>query len=253
MTKQVFTKPSMPEAELNTTSTPAMTTGMGMNQPVQVVSQAKIEEVQAIEDAEVSPTIMESSDVDAEAALRELALEEAAKETKQQVTSAAHVNEMPSSEIDDILSASIIACPLQMPNFLDVRSKDPNYRLRWVNCKAQGGARYDAACAMGFRKAIPQEVVGLNSNIMIAGDGIKYFDVILMAIETKKLLGHYKWNFLRSASRVQKSGQEAMQRARQDVQSGLRQEGVPQEAFQNPGERPKLDFYIPGDKEILSR
>jgi hypothetical protein len=263
MTKTVYNGPNMEGAKLHTTDTPAMTTGMGRDQPVQVVSQAKIEEIQAIEDAETQPTITESSDLDEatvlrdlkleKAALRELALEEVATETNQQVTSATHVNEMSSNDVDDILSASVIACPLQMPNFLDVRSRDPNYRLRWVNFKAQSGARYDAACAMGFRKAVAKEVVGLNSSIMIAGDGIKYYDVILMAIETKKLLGHYKWNFMRSVARVKHVGQEALQRAKQDVQSGLRQEGVSQEAFQNPGERPKLDFYIPGDKEILSR
>lgn len=254
-TVKSFVKPTMPDAPLNTT--PAMTTQMGMNMPVQTVSQAPIGTYEAIEAAEKAANgevtlapITEAEDFDTSEALRELAMQEAKEQTKGSVASAPTVAQMSPQALDDFLADSIIAVPLQMPNFLDLRAKDPNYRLRWVNCKAQGGVRFDQAQAMGFRVARKEEVMGLNSNIMIAPDGIKYHDVILMIIETKKILGHYKYNFLRSASRVQRSGQEAMQRAKQDVQAGLRHEGISQSAFQTPGEAPKLDFYIPGDKEL---
>jgi hypothetical protein len=261
MSKEEYVKPTMAKEQLKVADTPAMTSASQMNTEVRTVSQATVEESERIEAAEHS-SASEVGDFDPHEAIREdtareaalkYAAEQTAKTVFTQKKEKVSVNAISSHEIDDILSASIIARPLQMPNFLDLRAKDPNYRLRWVNCKAQGGVKYDAALGMGFRVAKKEEVIGLNSTIMLAADGIKYHDVILMIIETAKLLGHYKYNFMRSISRVQKSGQEALNMARIETQKGLNAEHVPTSAYMTEDGGHKLEYYIPAEKEILSR
>jgi len=159
------------------------------------------------------------------------------------------IRDLSARDLDDFMAESIIARPLQLPTFLDVRSKDPNYRLRWINFKAMGGARFDWACAAGFTKAEIKDVVGLNSNILVHPDGIKYHDVILMKIETATLFGAYKHNALRSHQMTTRFGAHKI--AKQEGDAELRN-GISSEGFNpnDPRVSGKIGIYIPDDKTI---
>lgn len=185
---------------------------------------------------------------------QELNLEQVRQETGGQITSqSVPINQLGAADVDDILSDSIIAKPLALPNFLDVKAKDPKFRLRWVQFKAQGGARYEQLLAAGFRNALPQEIVGLNSTLLVHPDGIKYHDTILMIIEADKLLGQYKWNFMRSLNMTSRSGalQKAAEQASNQFTADSRSGEFAQ--FNRQPDAPMMDsrghskvaFYIP--------
>lgn len=162
-----------------------------------------------------------------------------------------HVNDVSPAQVDDILAASIIARPLTMPDFLDQRAKDPKYRLRWVNYKANGGARYDQMRAAGFRNAIPEEVIGLNSSLTQENGSIRYNDTILMIIPAEILLGAYKHNYLRSQRMVSPQGamNSAKLVAEKEMSKGLNELHISPEYMEDARMGKKVNFYTPQDKQ----
>lgn len=150
--------------------------------------------------------------------------------------------------VDDFMSDSIVARPLRLPNYLDVRCKDPNWIPRWVNFKTQNGARYSMFKSAGFRNAKQEEMVGLSEEITIGGDGmIKDHDVVLMVAPKAIVFGAYKQNALNSMRMISRTG--AMGRAKEESDRIIRQ-GISNEGF-DPGQYgKKLTSYIPDGDEI---
>jgi hypothetical protein len=128
------------------------------------------------------------------------------------------VSKLDPAMLTNFMHDAIVARPIRLPSMLDVKCKDSNWWPRWVNFKAHSGAMYNDAVAMGFRKAVKDEIVGLTTDLMIQPDGIKYNDVILMVIPTTKLFGAYKYNALRSLQMVGRKGAHRMA-AREGEQS----------------------------------
>ena len=169
------------------------------------------------------------------------------------------VSQIPPQDLDDFMAESIVARPLRLPTMLDVRSKDPNYRLRWV-FKGKDGMRYNDMLAAGFVKATPEDVVGLNSDVMVKAEGITYNDVILMKIPTAILFGWYKHNALRSMRTVSRKGAHAVAKQQSDVmiRQGINSEysnssdtvSAAQKGWTQDDVSRSVVPYIPGEKDF---
>lgn len=149
--------------------------------------------------------------------------------------------------IDDFMSDSIVARSLRLPNYLDVRCKDPNWIPRWVNFKTQNGSRYYEFKASGFRDAKVEEIVGLSEELQVGSDGkIKNHDVILMIAPKSIVYGAYKQNALSSMRNL---GRNALKSAKAESDKVIRQ-GISAEGFNYGEYGKKLISYIPADNEI---
>lgn len=112
-------------------------------------------------------------------------------------------------DLDNFMASSVIARPVRLPSKLNARSKDPNWRLRWVEFKAEDGRRYSDCLEMGFVNASKDDVVGLQ--VKINSDGtIKADDLILMKIQTEVINGYLKHNALKAMKMVSKTGVKQM-------------------------------------------
>ena len=160
-----------------------------------------------------------------------------------------HINTMRTSDLENFMRESVIARPVRLPNNLTVRSKDPQYRLRWVEFKSEDGRRYNDCCNMGFRNAKPEEVVGLNTTLKVQPDGIKYNDVILMIIPCETLDGYYKYNALRALKMVSQKGSAKIAAAEGNAQlrQGMADAGINpnSRAFKDAAGHPKIEIYDP--------
>jgi len=154
-------------------------------------------------------------------------------------------------DFSDFMNSSIVAIPRTLPTMLDVRCKDPNYRPRWVNCKADHGRCVDDAKARGFRIAKVEEIVGLaEDSLMIKPEGIKYHDVILMVVPTKLLYGWYKFNALDSMNKV--NPKRLHQAAKEEGERTLRQ-GISNEGRNYKDVADLIGIYVPGEGEMSKK
>lgn len=95
------------------------------------------------------------------------------------------------AELDD----SITARSLSMPDFINVKSKNPNLSFRWINHKAGDGLRYSQAVAQGWANATPTDcaIAGQSIPTVYLKDGkIINGDLILMKIDRAAYLGALK-------------------------------------------------------------
>jgi len=150
--------------------------------------------------------------------------------------------------LEDFMRASVVARPVRLPNNLDVRSKDPNYRLRWVEFKSEDGRRFNDCLNMGFRIAKKEEVVGLNSTLKQDADGIKYNDVVLMIIPCETIDGYYKYNALKALKMVSKSGvaKLAQNVADMELRSGINSAGKYANRMKN-----EISTFVPGERDRI--
>jgi len=161
------------------------------------------------------------------------------------------VSDLSATDFDDFMSASIVAIPKRLPTMLDVRAKDPNFRLRWINFKADGGRRVDECKAEGFTLARKEEVIGLESDsIMVQTDGIKYHDVLLMKVSTQWLFGRLKQNALESMRMVspKRLHKAAVDGANKVVRQGINDSGRSYAELKDT-----ISFYTPGEGEVPNR
>jgi len=107
----------------------------------------------------------------------------------------------------------IEAKPLRAPNFINLKSKNPNLSLFWGNRavgEKESGLRYDQLIAMGFVPAKPEDVTsmeGFPCPPSLARDGrIMYGDLILLKIPRADYVGALKWNEQNARLRVKKPG-----------------------------------------------
>jgi hypothetical protein len=112
--------------------------------------------------------------------------------------------------------AEIIAKPLALPDFINLKPKNRSLVLYWGN-RAVGDKeskmRYSQLLAMGFRCAKPEDVYlpfdgqELPCPESLAVDNrIIWGDVIAMLIEKTKYVGQTKWNAETARKRVQRPG-----------------------------------------------
>ena len=136
------------------------------------------------------------------------------------------LNKINARDLDDFMAASVIARPVRLPSKLNARSKDPNWRLRWVEFKAEDGRRYSDCLEMGFVNASKDDVVGLQ--VKVNSDGtIKADDLILMKIQTEVINGYLKHNALKAMKMVSKTGVKQMAQAegQKILQQGAEEHG----------------------------
>jgi hypothetical protein len=136
------------------------------------------------------------------------------------------------------------AKPLTAPAFDQIKRKNPNIEIRWVNRSVSGSAtphlRYEQMLAMGWVPATPVDVEAPPGCLK---DGhIQIYDVILMKIDRVKYLGAMRYNNERVNKAVRRPGQTA--HASEMLNKAFAEEGVLGKA------RGKVSVFVPGDKEI---
>lgn len=153
-------------------------------------------------------------------------------------------------ESDILRSDMIVALDMKLPNFLDVRPKDPIYVLYWGNRKYDGedGNRLEKLLSIGFMKATVDDIDSpLSDRMQIDGAAIVSGDLILLKINKAILWGIYKANLLK-ANKIhtkQNVHKEALAAGQKELRSQLRQAGVAPSLYEG-----KLGMYIPDAKEL---
>lgn len=151
---------------------------------------------------------------------------------------------------EDFMNASIVAIPKRLPSMLDLRPKDPNWCLRWVEFRADGGRNFEERRALGFQIAKLEDVANLETdNIMVKPDGIRYHDVVLMKIPTRTLWGWYKHNAITSLRSVQprKMHTDAAQQGNKLINDGIAGEDRGGRTIQEA--KDLISVYVPTPKD----
>jgi hypothetical protein len=136
---------------------------------------------------------------------------------------------------------------------LDIKLKDPAFRPRWVNFKNNEGGNYQMFKAIGFENAavedVDQDKTPLGENILKDDHTIKFYDVILMKVNTLRLMQAYKANVVKSLNMVGRWSDAAIKEAKRtfnnevspDIIAAMKQQGL------------SVDFYIPDKNEFRVR
>jgi len=143
----------------------------------------------------------------------------------------------------------IEARPLQLPDFVNVKPRNPGISLRWVNraVGVQGSTqRLDEMIYAGFVPVSPAEVVmpdgkPLMANLIKDGKIIRG-DLILMKIDRKQYEGALKYNWERSIARLAPDRQ--LQTGRKELAKAVTQAGVPRDVGRTLAS--KLQAFRPG-------
>jgi hypothetical protein len=145
----------------------------------------------------------------------------------------------------------IIAKPLSLPDFINLKPKNRSLVLYWGN-RAVGDKeskmRYSQLIAMGFVPAKPEDVFlpfegqELPCPESLAVDGrILWGDVIAMLIPKVKYVGQTKWNAETAAKRVRRPGMITMK----DDAGNIKEAQI---SFNNP----KVRAYVPSSEEAAA-
>lgn len=150
----------------------------------------------------------------------------------------------------------IEARPLQMPDFVNIKPKNPLLALRWVNRAAGEGQRLDQMTFAGFRPVRPDECVIPDANkpgVMVAippsmqkNGQIIYGDLLCMAIDKKIYDGALKYNWSRAIQRMKPGANK------ETAQSALKQtlNEVSDQARKVPELTRKLQVYQPSESDV---
>lgn len=146
----------------------------------------------------------------------------------------------------------IEARPLQLPDFVNIKSKNPNVSFRWVNraVGVQGSTqRLDEMVYAGFIPVKPEEALMPNgqpvlANLIKNGQIIRG-DLILMKIDRRQYEGALKYNWERSIARMHPDRQ--LQTGRKQLASEISKAGVPRELGRTLAS--KLSAFRPGTSD----
>lgn len=137
----------------------------------------------------------------------------------------------------------IVARPLVLPDYTDLRPRNPLLKFRWVNRVAGEGQRLYQMEAMGFVKVTSKDVVGPDGKpipeYLIKNGQIVYGDLVLMKISREAYLGALKYNEQRAVDRISKAA--FLKRAKKMVSEELSRVGSPA--------TPKITTFVPGQAE----
>jgi len=143
---------------------------------------------------------------------------------------------------------SVTARPLQMPDFVDIKPKNPLVSIRWCNRIAGDGQRLDQVTFAGFIPVKPEEVMYPNGKpippSMIKNGQVHMGDLILMKIDKASYDGALKYNWERAVNRMHPSASQ--KQGRQDLNAVLKEAGV----RPTPDLLRKLSTFQPTDAEI---
>jgi len=143
---------------------------------------------------------------------------------------------------------SVTARPLQMPDFVDIKPKNPQIALRWCNRVAGEGQRLDQVTYAGFVPVKPDEVSYPNGkpipSSLIKNGQIHLGDLILMKIDKSMYDGALKYNWERAVDRMSPKSNQRQGKA--DLANALKESGV----RQTPDLLKKLSTFQPTDAEI---
>lgn len=138
-------------------------------------------------------------------------------------------------------------------SMLEVKLKDPAYRPRWVNFKNNEGGNYQMFKAIGFENAtaddVDQVATPLGENLIREDHTIKFYDVILMKVNTIRLMQAYKANVVKSLNMVGRWSDAALKEAKRTFNNDVSQDLV--RAMKQQGL--SVDFYIPSKDEFKIR
>lgn len=141
---------------------------------------------------------------------------------------------------------NVIGKPLQMPDFVDIKPKNPLLAIRWCNRVAGDGQRMDQVTYAGFRPAKPEEVVMKNGSPIQASlvrDGkIIYGDLQAMIISRADYEGALKYNWQRAIHRMKPGTNREVGKA--ELKKVLNEAGVRSDLSK------KLSTFQPTDAEI---
>lgn len=146
----------------------------------------------------------------------------------------------------------IEARPLQLPDFVNVKPRNPQVSFRWVNraVGVQGSTqRLDEMIYAGFVPVKPEEAVMPNGQPLLANlikDGkIIRGDLILMKIDRKQYEGALKYNWERSVARLHPDRQ--LLTGRKQLASEISKVGVPRDVGRTLAS--KLQAFRPGSSD----
>ena len=144
---------------------------------------------------------------------------------------------------------SIEARPLVLPDYTDLRPRNPLLQFRWVNRVAGEGQRMYQMEAMGFVKVTSKDVVGPDGkpvpDYLIKNGQIIYGDLVLMKIARRAYLGALKYNEQRAVDRISKAA--FLKRARKIVSEELKKGGASAGAQAEIAQ--KITTFVPGQAE----
>jgi hypothetical protein len=148
------------------------------------------------------------------------------------------------------------ARPLQLPDFVNVKPKNPGVSFRWVNRSVgvkESTQRLDEMVFAGFVPVRPDEALVPNSkgqlvpippNLIKDGKIIRG-DLILMKIDSAAYNGALKYNWERSIARLHPDRQ--LQTGRKQLASAVSQVGVPRDVGKTLAS--KLQAFRPGSSD----
>jgi hypothetical protein len=141
---------------------------------------------------------------------------------------------------------NVVGKPLAMPDFVDIKPKNPLLTIRWCNRVAGEGQRMDQVTYAGFRPAKPDEVVMKNGSPLQASlvrDGkIIYGDLQAMIIDKASYDGALKYNWQRAVQRMKPGN--VRETGKQELKKVLSEAGVRSDLSK------KLSTFQPSDAEI---
>lgn len=135
---------------------------------------------------------------------------------------------------------TIVAKPLSSADFTNLRVKNPNISLRWVNRLAMDGIWYEQMKSMGFVNATVNDVEA--PTFLLKDSAIIKGDLILMKIAKKDYLGALKYNVERATDRLTRRLKE--EKGKQSLREALAEVGAPPELTK------KISAFLPGEKEV---
>jgi hypothetical protein len=147
---------------------------------------------------------------------------------------------------------NIEARPLQLPDFVNIKSKNPNVSFRWVNraVGVQGSTqRLDEMVYAGFVPVSPNEACmpdgrPILPNLIKDGKIIRG-DLILMKIAREAYDGALKYNWERSIARMHPDRQ--LQTGKKQLATAVNQAGVPRGVGATLAS--KLQAFRPGSSD----
>jgi hypothetical protein len=164
----------------------------------------------------------------------------------------AMINQTPSNAVTIDLNdpyPTIEARPLQLPDFVNLKPRDPMMSLRWVNRSAGNGQRLDEMTFAGFLPVKPEEVTMPNGTAVLPsfvrnGQVIRG-DLICMKIPRRQYEGALKYNWKRAVARLHPGSQ--LQTGTAQLTKSVKEQGVPPVVARTLAS--KLQAFRPGSSD----
>jgi hypothetical protein len=140
------------------------------------------------------------------------------------------------------------ARPLQLPDFVNMKPKNPDIRFRWVNRSVgvQGSTqRLDEMIYAGFVYAVPADVQGTVLPNLIKDGKIIRGDLVLMKMPRSQYDGALKYNWARSIARLHPASQ--LKTGQNQLCKAVSEQGVPAAVGRSLAS--KLQAFRPGTSE----